>query len=1444
LGVEQNFEFVADTSGIVGPLNEMAAVMQNLEQTANSTGVSLAKLTTSANGFQAAVRGSPGQVSAFNSALQANQSILSAQVNKLSLVKDATEETGKNMAGAFDRVTLSWTGLLRLFQVQALHQIFGALSQELQASVESAAKFQTKIAEIQTISQGAQQTTQQWTKQLAGLSEEFGKPQLDVAQAAYETLSNQIAKGAQSTAFLRDALNFAVTTNSSATDSVNLLSSALNSYQLDAGQAERVSAIFFKTIDLGRVKASELANTFGRIAPFAAQLGVSLEETAAGISTITRVGVPASEAIVFLNNVFTALVKPTKEMQATLAKWGVSTGEAAIATFGFQGVLHKLTDEAQLGSSHIAQLFQNIRGLKGINALSREIQGFDSDLKALGQQANIEFAKAQEIVKQTDAFKFNQLKQEISNFFTNEIGGQVIHNLIQLKESVGDVREPLTVLFEVVKAGAESFIAWRVALAAIPTATVALQAIIPQITNLSSLFGGLTTQTQTWKQTLNDPNLGVNLANAFAAGFAIEQLFEAALNANEQNKTRQRAKESAAFKAGLDEQTKSLVSARQQQDQIVIESLRKQSQLGLTALSESRKTALQAAKDTSEAYTNVIDELKIHLGTFLDTLRQKIADTKSSISTLTSIIKSVRGDFEENIRGLGPSLFNSALGGSNPVAQIESQIQGISERIKEVFQRSLTNIPVADSEGLKFVQDDIRLTQKLFDEKNKLIIKEVELEQKQNSAADREIASLQKRFESFTKAQAAVENFSGRFSQRITEDGQHQVELAQKVQRAEDDLAKARRNNDSADTILKRTRAINDAQQRLTDFTNKEGANTSNRLQQQAQLEQKVTDARSKLNSELQKTGGIEASAIARLLEANDLRLAQDKQIEAAATSRREKLKEELVQQEEALKRAAQASTQVEKFSLVDTSGKVKDEFKDAPEKAIQKLKEAQDAVRKQLPEGISVDLKFKLEKDFAEQLNTLKEQIIDQVRLGNLDATALRFVEGARDLTKAIEANTANIKKQLGDIDESLTNIKTKLDDLNAASKSPSLRGDSPAKDAITSAAIEIQKALGDPTLGGVRAEEARKRFADFTDQVQKFVSGLQAAKSKLSETGDTTTFNKNLDDLSRGFEKAKKELQSVFDAVEIKPETLALVKSQLAEIGAEIKNLAVERDKLIKSVQDSQNTKQGADLIKKTDFKEVVDEFTGLQEQLSKEAKTLDIADPGQTVRIEQLQKRLRDLSGTLGEIQQKSKISLDKLFTNEQFDQFTEAQRKIIEAQAEIESKREKNQRSLLQEAQDDVAVVGETVDLAISSMDAFFSNAETQINSLRESLLSLNNIVISPQIALSPSGPVGAPQTFAHGGFVDMFRPRGFDVIPAMLRPGEIVMNPEVSSKFRSQLLALNAGGNPQYFSKGGEVTNVGGITIHVQGGDTSGQTIQAIGRGLNRLARRGAFKFNS
>ena len=96
--------------------------------------------------------------------------------------------------------------------------------------------------------------------------------------------------------------------------------------------------------------------------------------------------------------------------------------------------------------------------------------------------------------------------------------------------------------------------------------------------------------------------------------------------------------------------------------------------------------------------------------------------------------------------------------------------------------------------------------------------------------------------------------------------------------------------------------------------------------------------------------------------------------------------------------------------------------------------------------------------------------------------------------------------------------------------------------------------------------------------------------------------------------------------------------------------------------------------------------------------------------------------------------------------------------------------------------------------------------------------------------------GGSVYFAAGG-----HNRGTDTVPAMLSPGEVVINARSARQFSSQLTAMNAGVQPAYHSHGGNVTNVNTTVgdVYVSGGDTPRQTGRAIASEIRRELRRGS-----
>jgi len=348
------------------------------------------------------------------------------------------KQTGEAGNKAAKTMSLSWQTFARAIMVSLVLRAVNSVRQALTQAVTEAAEFQVKITEIRTLSQENQQSSEEWAKQLREVSDAFGIPILNVAEAAYQTLSNQIAKGAEAQQFLVEAARFAQAGVTDLTTSVNLLTGALNSFQLDAAETTRVSAALFKTIELGRIRASDMSDTFGRTGVLANQLGVRIEELGATFSSATRNGIRFNEAQTFVRNVFLKLIKPTDAMLDLLDKWGVASGEAAVATFGWQGILQKLGQELETGGiSRIAELFGRVRATTGAIILGRRgAEEFTNDLQQFEDGAT-NFARAVGLRFESAGARLQKELNKVKNFLIDDFGPKALEAINNLVFALG-----------------------------------------------------------------------------------------------------------------------------------------------------------------------------------------------------------------------------------------------------------------------------------------------------------------------------------------------------------------------------------------------------------------------------------------------------------------------------------------------------------------------------------------------------------------------------------------------------------------------------------------------------------------------------------------------------------------------------------------------------------------------------------------------------------------------------------------------------------------------------------------------------------------------------------------------------------------------------------------------------------------------------------------------
>src|SRR5204863_10085113 len=140
-------------------------------------------VTESGKAFEVTVRNNKGTLEIFNATLKETSNELDKTGGEFSRAGSAGHSAGQ-------RIFISWQGVLRLFESQALRIAMRSIIQEFSTAVTTSQEYSTKIAKLEVLSGQGAEATQKWTTDLRKLSEAYGIPQLQVADAAYVALQS------------------------------------------------------------------------------------------------------------------------------------------------------------------------------------------------------------------------------------------------------------------------------------------------------------------------------------------------------------------------------------------------------------------------------------------------------------------------------------------------------------------------------------------------------------------------------------------------------------------------------------------------------------------------------------------------------------------------------------------------------------------------------------------------------------------------------------------------------------------------------------------------------------------------------------------------------------------------------------------------------------------------------------------------------------------------------------------------------------------------------------------------------------------------------------------------------------------------------------------------------------------------------------------------------
>lgn len=211
------------------------------------------------------------------------------------------------------------------------------------AAVAVGNKFESAMSRVQGISGATGDELEKLTDQAMelGASTAFSASE---AAAGMENLASAGFTVEEIMNAMPGLLDLAASSGADLATASEIAASAIRGFGLDASDAAHVADVFAEAAARTNAQTEDMGEAMKYIAPVAKAMGQSLEETAAAVGILSDAGIKGSQAGTALRGAFSRLTKPTKEMQKTMKRLGLSFYDAQGNMLSLNGILSELED--------------------------------------------------------------------------------------------------------------------------------------------------------------------------------------------------------------------------------------------------------------------------------------------------------------------------------------------------------------------------------------------------------------------------------------------------------------------------------------------------------------------------------------------------------------------------------------------------------------------------------------------------------------------------------------------------------------------------------------------------------------------------------------------------------------------------------------------------------------------------------------------------------------------------------------------------------------------------------------------------------------------------------------------------------------------------------------------------------------------------------------------
>lgn len=369
------------------------------------------------------------QLQANEKALQKAQDATAREEEKLQELSDTLREAGVNtdnlgrdtdeLRQQYERLEQSQKKVQEITEKQAANkqaisqtkaQLGGligtvtALGTAIYAGpVKNAQEFQTALKKVETIADTDLVPMAKLRQEIINLSNETGKSANDLAEDVYNAIS-----AGQSTAdavgFVENATKLATAGYAESGQALDVLSTILNAYGMEASKVTDVSDMLIQIQNKGKTTVADLSSSMGKIIPTANANNVALEQLGAGYATLTSKGIATAEATTYMNGMLNELGKSGSQTDKILrSKTGKSFSELMKSGYSLADVLQIVQEDAESSGKSLSDMFSSSEAGKaalsimsdGVDTFNASVQGMLDSCGATQKAYDIMMANAE-----------------------------------------------------------------------------------------------------------------------------------------------------------------------------------------------------------------------------------------------------------------------------------------------------------------------------------------------------------------------------------------------------------------------------------------------------------------------------------------------------------------------------------------------------------------------------------------------------------------------------------------------------------------------------------------------------------------------------------------------------------------------------------------------------------------------------------------------------------------------------------------------------------------------------------------------------------------------------------------------------------------------------------------------------------------------------------------